>query len=319
METKSNYAIVGAVVLGIVVALFAAILWLSKYSGEDNKVFDILFAQAITGLSAGSPVAFNGVPVGKIEEIKLVPDSPELVRVRVSIDRDVPILQGTHATVEGVGFTGVSQIQLAGGEPGAAEITTPGPYGAPLIPPKAGALGQLLASAPELLKNVSLVASRLAELLDTDNRESIGNILGNLDRLSGALADRGPEIAATLTEARATLAAATTAMKQVEKLSGSADTFLREDAKPLAADLSVTLKSANRSLAGLEAMTRAATPAVEELSAETLPEAGQLIRELRALTAELTVLATRLEEDPAGAISGSKRLPNYVPPKAGQK
>ena len=315
MENRSNYAIVGAVVLAIVLGLFAAVLWLAKYSGGDDKPYDILFTQSISGLASGSPVVFNGVPVGKIEQIALVPDQPELVRVRISVSPEVPILTGITATVEGVGFTGVSQIQLSGGVQGAPPITGPSPYGAPLIPPKVGGLGQLLASAPELLKNVSLVASRLAELLDTENRESITNILANLDRLSGALADRGPEIAATLAEARATLKAATGAMAKVESLAGSADSFLREDARPLAADLSATLKTANTSLASIERLTTAATPGVEELSAETIPEASQLIRELRALTAELNVLATRLEEDPAGALSGGKQLPDYAPAK----
>lgn len=319
MENRSNYAIVGAVVLAIVLALFAATLWLAKYSGGDDKPYDILFAQSISGLATGSPVVFNGVPVGKIEQIALVPDKPELVRVRISVSPEVPILQGTTATVEGVGFTGVSQIQLSGGVQGASPITGPAPYGAPLIPPKVGGLGQLLASAPELLKNVSLVASRLAELLDPENQQSITNILHNIDRLSKSLADRGPEIAATLVEARTTLKAATGAMEKVERLAGSADTFLREDAKPLAADLSATLRTANTSLASIERLTTAATPGVEELSAETIPEASQLIRELRALTAELNVLATRLEEDPAGALSGGKRLPDYDPQRKGTR
>jgi phospholipid/cholesterol/gamma-HCH transport system substrate-binding protein len=319
MENRSNYAIVGAVVLAIVLALFAATLWLAKYSGGDDKPYDILFDQSISGLAAGSPVVFNGVPVGKIEQIALVPDQPHLVRVRISVSPEVPILQGTTATVEGVGFTGVSQIQLTGAVKGAKPITAPTPYGAPLIPPKVGGLGQLLASAPELLKNVSLVASRLAELLDPENQQSITNILHNIDRLSKSLADRGPEIAATLVEARTTLKAATGAMEKVERLAGSADTFLREDARPLAADLSATLRTANTSLASIERLTTAATPGVEELSAETIPEASQLIRELRALTAELNVLATRLEEDPAGALSGGKRLPDYDPQRKGTR
>jgi len=153
MENRSNYAIVGAVVLGIVLALFAAVLWLAKFSGGDEKPYDILFNQSTSGLATGAPVAFNGVPVGKVENISLVPGKPELVRVRISVDSKVPILQGTAATVEGVGFTGVSQVQLSGAIEGAKPITGPSPYGAPLIPPKAGAIGQLLASAPELLKN----------------------------------------------------------------------------------------------------------------------------------------------------------------------
>ena len=43
METRSNYAIVGAVVVAITIALFAAVIWLSRYSGEDQQIFDIFF------------------------------------------------------------------------------------------------------------------------------------------------------------------------------------------------------------------------------------------------------------------------------------
>ncbi|MBB6227685.1 phospholipid/cholesterol/gamma-HCH transport system substrate-binding protein [Polymorphobacter multimanifer] len=319
METRSNYAIVGGVVLLLVVALFAAILWFARFSGEPDQKFDILFNQAVTGLAPGSPVAFNGVPVGKIDEIKLQPRSPEFVRVRISVQEDVPILEGTTATIEGVGFTGVSQIQLTGSMAGGRPLTTPGPYGVPIISARAGGLGALLASAPELLKNVSLVAKRLAEVLDEDNKDSISNILRNVDRLSDALADRGPEIAATLTEARATLAAATTAMARVEALAGSTDAFLREDAKPLAAELGKTLRSASVSLERIEGLTASAEPGLRQLTTETIPEASQLIRELRALTAELNVLATRLDEDPIGAVSGGNRLPSYDPAGSAQK
>lgn len=313
METRSNYAIVGAVVIALVIAMFAAVLWLARYSGGPEQKFDILFDQAVTGLATGSPVAFNGVTVGKIDEIRLLPKSPEFVRVRISINDDVPILQGTTAAIEGVGFTGVSQIQLTGAMADALPITKPGPFGVPLIPAKTGGLGALLASAPELLKNVSLVAKRLADVLDEDNKESLSAILSNLSRLSGALADNGPQIAQTLGEARATLAAATGALKQIEAVAGSTDRFLREDAAPMTADLSKTLRSASATLEKIEALTAAAKPGLTELSTETIPEASQLLRELRALTAELSVLATRLEQDPAGTLAGGKQLPNYKP------
>ncbi|WP_416908308.1 MAG: MlaD family protein [Polymorphobacter sp.] len=318
METRSNYAIVGAVVIALAIAMFGAVLWLSRYSGGPEKQYDILFNQAVNGLAVGSPVAFNGVPVGKIGEIRLMPDAPEQVRVRIRIDEEVPILQGTTAIIEGVGFTGVSQIELEGAMAGAAPLTEPGPYGVPVIPAKTGGLGELLASAPELLKNVSLVAKRLADVLDEQNKDSLTAILANLRDVTGTLADNGPQITATLAEARTTLAAASGALAQVEAVAGSTDRFLREDAGPLAKDLSTTLRSASASLDRIEALTAAATPGVAELSAETIPEASQLIREVRALTAELTVLAQRLEEDPAGALSGGKQLPSYKPQKARQ-
>jgi phospholipid/cholesterol/gamma-HCH transport system substrate-binding protein len=315
METRSNYAIVGAVVVALVVALFVAVIWLAQFSGAKDQKFDIFFKQSITGLAVGSPVAFNGVPVGKIEAIKLLPDTPQYVRVRITIGEDVPVLKGTTAAVEGVGFTGVSQVSLEGAMQGAERISAPGPYGVPVIPPRVGGFGALLASAPELLNNVSKLTERLSELLNPENRTSIAGILKNTDKATAALADRAPEIAATIVEARTTLQTATATLKRFETLAGSTQTLLDSEGKPMIAELRRAIKAAEASLAHIDALTEAAKPGVETLSNETLPEANRLVRDLRDLTTSLGAVAAKLDEDPAGALIGGRTLPDYVPPK----
>src|SRR5688572_19836248 len=102
MENKSSNILVGGVVLALIVALFAFILWLSQTGGKEAQRFDIFFKE-VSGLAVGSQVQFSGVPVGAVEEIKLLPDQPEFVRVRITVDEEVPILQGTTATISGVG------------------------------------------------------------------------------------------------------------------------------------------------------------------------------------------------------------------------
>jgi phospholipid/cholesterol/gamma-HCH transport system substrate-binding protein len=314
METRSHYAIVGAVVVALSIAMFAAIVWLANFSGATDKRFDIFFKQSVNGLAVGSAVAFNGVPVGKIEEIKLLPDTPQFVRVRISINKDVPVLQGTTAAVEGVGFTGVSQIQLSGAMQGAEPITKKGPYGVPVIPPRVGGFGAILASAPELLSNVSRLTERLAEVLDPANRKSLAGILSNTEKVTGALAERAPEIALTVVEARETLKVATATLKRIDALAGSTDALLREDGKPLVADLRRTIVAAEKTLVRLDDVANAAQPGLETLNAETLPEANRLLRDLQDLTQQLGAVAAKLDEDPAGALIGGRTLPTYVPP-----
>ena len=103
-----------------------------------------------------------------------MPEQPEFVRVRITVKEEVPVLQGTTATIAGVGFTGVSQINLDGAIKGAPPITEVGPYGAPVIPTKPGALGELLNSAPQLLQQLSTLTERMGELLDDQNQKSLG-------------------------------------------------------------------------------------------------------------------------------------------------
>ncbi len=311
METRSSYVLVGSVVLAFTVLLFAAVLFLARFSGEAKNEYDIVFTQSISGLAPGSAVAFNGVPVGQVQKIALVPNSPQLVRVRIAIQPDTPILQGTTAGVEGVGFTGVSQIALNGAMGGQPPIVAIGPYGRPLIPPRKGALGQLLASAPELLNNVSDLTASLNKLLNPTTRESITHILQNTDRLSGALADRGPEIAATLAETRQTLRAATDAATALKGLVGDTDRLVNDHGKVLLTDLDATVKRANGSLTKVDELIGAARPGVDALSTRTVPEIGQLIADLRAVTGSLGAVAAKLDEDPAKALIAGRRLPEY--------
>jgi phospholipid/cholesterol/gamma-HCH transport system substrate-binding protein len=315
METRSHYAIVGAVVVALAIAMFAAVIWLANYSGATDKRFDIFFKQSVNGLAVGSPVAFNGVPVGKIEEIKLLPDTPQFVRVRISIDKDVPVLQGTTAAVEGVGFTGVSQIQLSGAMQGAEPITKKGPYGVPVIPPRVGGFGAILASAPELLSNVSRLTERLADVLDPANRKSLAGILSNTEKVTGALAERAPEIAQTVVEARETLRVATATLKRIDALAASTNALVTEDGKPLVTELRQTIVTAEKTLARIDAVAGAAQPGIETLNGETLPEVNRLLRDLQGLTNQLGAVAAKLDEDPAGALVGGRTLPDYVPPE----
>lgn len=311
METRSNHILVGGVVLTLIVAVLAFIIWLSQVSGDANKEYDVFFKTAVDGLAKGSAVSFSGVPVGQVQSIDLELNSPEFVRVRISVKETTPVLQGTTATIQGVGFTGVSQIQLDGAARGAPPITEPGPYGVPVIPTKPGALGQLLNSAPELLERVSTLTARLTELLSDRNQASIAGILDNVEQISGSLADRSPEIAAALAEARIAIKQAGVAADQIGRLASSTDRLLNEDGKPLITDLRHTVRAAEASMKNLDAMLADARPGVQALTKQTIPEVGQLVRDLRDTTAALRSVTTRIDQQGVTSILGAPKLPDY--------
>lgn len=315
METKGSNVLVGAVVLALVVALFGFILWLSRVDATEEKRYDIFFKE-VSGLAVGSQVQFSGVPVGAVESIHLMPKNPEFVRVRIQVSEDVPILQGTTATLSSVGFTGVSIIQLDGAIRGAPPIEEEGPFGVPVIPTKPGALGQLLSSAPELLERVSTLTERLSRLLDGRNQQSIAGILANAERITGSFANRSDEIAATLAEARFAVRELGLAADKFGRLADSTSRLVDEDGKPLVADLRSTVKRADATLGALQETVTAAQPGVKAFSTQTVPEIGQLVRDLREVTNSLGAVAAKLDEDPAGALVGGRTLPDYEPEKS---
>ena len=327
METRSNQILVGGVVFALLAALAIFIVWLSRVGDGDQKVYDIFFQQSVEGLANGSAVTFRGVPVGQITSINLEPASPQFIRVRIKVAENTPVLQGTTATIRGVGFTGVSQIQLDPPEVEAGETPAPReaivcpeanpqsecPYGYPVIPTRPGALGQLLNTAPELLERVSALTERLTALFSDRNQESIAGILDNMEVISRSLAERAPEIAASLAEARTAIAQAGAAAERFGRLAGTTEALLNEDGRPLMNDLRSTIQAAERSMASLDAVLADARPGVQAFSTQTLPEAGLLIRDLRATTDSLRSITDRLNQQGVGGIIGGERLPDYRP------
>jgi phospholipid/cholesterol/gamma-HCH transport system substrate-binding protein len=313
METRSNHVLVGGVVLALLVALLVFIVWLAGFNVASIQRYDIFFKTSVDGLAKGSPVNFSGVPVGKIEEIKLMPDSPEFVRVRIAVDQDSPILQGTTATIAGIGFTGVSQVNLDGAVKGAPPITEPGPYGVPVIPTKPGALGELLNSAPELLNRISTLTERLTELLNDKNQKSITGILANVDRLSGDLADRGPEIAAAVVQLKATMEQAGLAAERVGNLAETTNGVMANDVKPAMANLNKATQSAQHTLESLDAAVTDARPGIKAFSTQTVPQINQLARNLAEMSEALGAISNKLDRGGAGAVLGGSKLPDYKP------
>jgi phospholipid/cholesterol/gamma-HCH transport system substrate-binding protein len=312
METRANHVWVGAVTLVLLAALAVFIVWIAGWGASDRKQYDIFFPQAVEGLTIGSQVSFAGVPVGKVDEMNLWEKDPQFVQVRISVDNEVPILRGTTATVLG-SFTGVSTIQLDGARRGQPPITAPGRDGVPEIQPKAGGLGAILASAPQLLENLSNLTERLTEVLGPENQRSIEGIMRNTERMTGELADASPRVEGVLTELELTLAQATETLAQFEEVLGTTDQMLNRDGASTMQELRRTLTAARGAAESLEAAMNDVRPAARQMSESTLPAAEAALRDLRRTTAALREVAESLENGGAGGLIGGSKLPDYEP------
>jgi phospholipid/cholesterol/gamma-HCH transport system substrate-binding protein len=300
METRSNHVLVGTVVLILIAVMLLFLVWIARWGTATDKEYDIFFKQSVDGLAVGSAVAFSGVPSGQVKEIKLWKPDPQLVRVRISVNADTPILVGTTATLQG-SFTGTSTVQLDGAIKGAPPITCPAvnplndcPNGVPTIPTKAGGLGALLSEK---------------------NQQSITGILANTNRLTKALADRGPDIAATLAETKTTLQKAGIAAEQIGNLADTTNGMLKDDIHPVMGNLNKAIASAQHSMETLDAAVSDARPGLQAFSKQTIPEVGQLVHDLRQMSQALTSVAEKLDRGGASSLIGQSKLPDYKPGK----
>ncbi len=315
METRSNYVLVGAVTVALLAGTLLFIVWLAGLSNKTTKCYDIYFAQGVGGLNKGSNVSFSGVPVGQIQSISLLPNRPEFVWVRIEIDQQTPVLQGTTAQIKGVGFTGVSEIQLDGAVRGSPPITQVGPQGCPVLPATSSGLGALLNSAPELLERIQRLTERLTELLNDENQNAIADILENVERTSQVLADRSPEMADAIGDVRIAARNAGVAAQRIGALSDSTNRLVNEEGRPAAEDLRRSIASIQQATDNLNGMISDARPGVQNLTKSTLPEANRLVRDLRDLSSSLQAVSQRVEQGGIGGALGPEKLPDYKPRK----
>lgn len=312
METRANHVWVGAVTLVLMAMVAAFIIWISRLNASEQRDYDVFFKQSVDGLAKGSEVAFAGVPVGQVKKIELWPRDPDFVRVRIAIDKSVPILLGTTATVQG-SFTGVSKVQLDGAVRGAPPISEVGPEGAPVIPAKPGALGQILSNAPLLLERLATLTERLTLMLSDRNQQSIENILAHTDKITGDMARASPHLEKTVIELQGSITQARASLAAFEQVMGSTDRLLNTEGDSLANQLKATLASLDGAAKELDRTLKEAQPATRQLSNSTLPAAEATLRDLRAAAKELRAVTEKLENQGAGALLKGDNLPDYQP------
>lgn len=307
METRANYILIGAFTLVVSIALLMFGLWAAKYSSDRSwQEYRVVFTEAVTGLSAGSPVQYNGIIVGSITKLNLAPDDPRKVIARIRLDAETPVKTDTRAKLAITSLTGPIIIQLSGGSPGATALTAVDKSDAPVI-----------RTAPSALQNIADTANRIVERLDLmlseDNLASVGKTLNNLDQISSSLAAQKGDLQQMLVSARqaterldATLA---TTQGTIERL----DQNLVQQLPALVGKLDATLAKLDSAAGNADAILGENRAAISNFANDGLAQLGPTLGELRGLVQDLRRVSDRLESNPARYLLGRDAPKEFEP------
>jgi len=307
METKANYVLIGAftIVAGLALLLFG--LWAAKYSSDRTwQEYRVVFREAVTGLSVGSPVQYNGIAVGSITELTLAPNDPRQVVARIRLNSNTPIKTDTRAKLAITSLTGPSIIQLSGGTPESPALTSVDKSDAPVIQ-----------TTPSALQNITDTANRIVERLDQvlsdRNVASISATLQNLEKVSNSISNRDEGVQALLVSARDAARkldqTLTTTNGAVQRL----DHNLVQQLPPILDKLDATLSkldSAANNANGILGDNRAA---INSFANDGLAQLGPTLTELRGLIRDLRRVSDRLENNPARYLLGRDAPKEFEP------
>ena len=307
METRANHVLIGAFTLGV--CLFAVLfaLWAAKYTTEKSfEEYDVVFQEAVTGLSVGSQVLYSGISVGAVRNLSLVRDDPRKVVARIRLSADTPVKTDTRAKLTLTGLTGTAVIQLTGGSPGSPALEAPEGKRVATIPSEPSALQNIAATANEIVDRVNV-------LLSEENIARVTRTLDQLDQISGTIAGEREEIAGLIRSARA-------ASEKLEATLASADKAITGIDQGVVQQLPEIVAKLDRTLAELEKTSQTANgmlsenrEAIADFSNDGLGQVGPTMRQLRSLIRELDDLADKVETNPAGFILGREQPEEFEP------
>lgn len=316
METRANYIAVGAFVLIMVVGVFAVVLWIARVEFNRERAFyDIYFTGSVTGLAPGSEVRYNGIRVGRVEEIRIDPQNLQQVRVTIELDQAALIKADAVASIEVQGLTGSAYIEISGGSQNAPVLEARAGQRYPVIASRQSGLQRVFASAPEVLTRLGELADKLSAILDERNRAAIAETLDNVRRVTavaaahaGDLDQAMSETAASVRELRRTLASANDTLVELRALLGD-----KGDARTALQGIDQASRKLDKLATDLDAMVQENRPPLRDFSQRGLTQLSQLLGDARTLVDELTRLSDEIERDPTRFFFGGNRREGYQP------
>ncbi len=293
MDRNTNYVVVGAFVLLVIGMAVSFVYW---YTDERDKRtyqhYEIYYDGSVSGLTAGSPVRYLGVDVGKVARIMLDPRNRKRVEVLADIEDSAPIDTRTLALLSLQGVTGLLFIDLE--EDPKATSTGPLPQGEryPVIRSAPSDLDVLLRSLPALANHAIDLVDHMDQVFSEENVRNFKALLAN----TRVASDKAPvlvrEIEDLVANLRRTSDEVDTAAADFDRVTNNADL------KTTLANIRRISESLSSASDRLNQFVTQNEPALARFTGQGLPELERLLHESRAAVRDIRDLSRSLQQNP---------------------
>jgi phospholipid/cholesterol/gamma-HCH transport system substrate-binding protein len=303
METRANYALIGVFTLAVIAAAFGFVLWLSGAEKPGGRTtYKIIFTGSISGLSDGGVVLFNGVRVGAVTKIDLVPQDPSRVFALIEVDAKVPVRTDTRARLEYTGFTGVASVALTGGALDAPPL--PATQGPAVIVADRSEYQDLVETARRVATQASDFFTKTNRLID-DNSASITASVKNAEKFSDALAANSDGL-------KDFMGAIADVGKSIKPLTAKLDARAGDADNVVKGDVAAAAKSIKKAADDLDSRMKEIAANINRFSGSGLRQYEALAVDGRKTLEQLNQAVRSLENNPQQFLFGkSPQIPEY--------
>ncbi|HWZ62254.1 MAG TPA: MlaD family protein [Steroidobacteraceae bacterium] len=306
MEREANYAAVGAFVLLVTLLGALFVYWYSDTREHRDYIrYEIYFTGSVSGLEKGAAVRYLGVPVGRVNDLRIDPRDSSRAQVIVDVDATTPVSEHTVAELQLQGITGLLYIDLSEDRTGKRATPLVAQMRYPVIRSAPSQFDVLLAGLPELVAAAGNLVNRASRLLSDDNLATVTESLGNLNRASADLPRTLHELNSLIAELRGASAELQAAAHTATGTLQAVDPQVRAAAERLHG-IADSLASASSQLDQTISENR---QDIRAFARDGLPEIERFVREGRAAAHDIRELSNSLRENPTQLL--------YQPPQRG--
>jgi phospholipid/cholesterol/gamma-HCH transport system substrate-binding protein len=312
METRAHHVLIGLFTVIVVTAALLFGLWLAKSSVDTEfKDYEVVFNEAVSGLSKGSAVQYSGIKVGDVVTLRLDPNDPRRVLARIRLGGDTPIKEDTQAKLALTGITGTSIIQLSGGTPQSPTLKGKG-GNLPTIVASPSPIARLMSDSNDLMTGVNVLMQNANQMFSSENVERISKTLEHLEQTTGIIADQRGDIGQAMQQLASISKQASATLEQTAGLMRNANSLLNDQGKQMFGSAEQAMKSLERSSATINSLLTTNQDSLNN-GMQGLNGLAPAVRELRDTLSSLRTISQRLEANPSGYLLGSDKNKEFTP------
>jgi phospholipid/cholesterol/gamma-HCH transport system substrate-binding protein len=312
METRAHHVLIGLFTVLVVAGGLLFGLWLAKSSVDTEfKDYEIVFNEAVSGLSKGSAVQYSGIKVGDVVTLRLDPKDPRRVLARIRLGGDTPIKEDTQAKLALTGITGTSIIQLSGGTP--QSPTLRGKDGQlPTIVASPSPIARLMNDSNDLMAGVNVLMHNANQMFSSDNVERVSKTLEHLEQTTGTIADQRGDIRQAMQQLASVGKQAGAMLEQTSALMRNANGLLNDQGKQVFGSAEQAMKSLEQSSATINTLLTTNQDSLNS-GMQGLNGLAPAVRELRDTLTALRAISQRLQSNPSGYLLGDDKNKEFTP------
>ena len=325
MESKANFAVIGAFVL---VSVFGIVAFFAYISGKQlDETYDSYIVEYLTpprGISVGSEVRYNGLKMGEVTRTVLDKNDANKVLVYIQVQADTPVHVDSKAQNEPLGLTGLSYIQLYAGASNKRFVKPKPGDPVPRIEGLGSQIDSLLGGSESVIDNVNMALNRAAKVLSPEAAEDLHGILSNINGITAKInamdisEERVDSLVKTFEQTAKDFSVAAVAIDQTAQ---DISKLLEGDGvNNILIQAEKSLKAAENTMAEYtllasdgRALSDDARRIIEQFSTTGLQDLSLAMGDLKTLIETLNRVSEDLERSPVEFIVGQKKELTELP------